>query len=65
MNWITMAVQGLSYAIEHKREIALGAEVGIHAIRRLEHLCVKHQTTVDDLLVAADDALHKYNQTQK
>ena len=63
--WIQLAVEGLTYAVEHRKELAEGAEVGIHVIRRLEHLCVKHTTTVDELLVSADHALHVYNENQK
>ena len=65
MSWIQLAVDGLSYAIKHRKQIAEGAEVGIHVLRRIEHLCVKHETTADDLLVKADEALHKYNSEQK
>ena len=62
MGWISAAVEGLSWAIQHKKQVAGGAEVAIHVIRRIEHLCVKHQTTADDLLMAAEKGLHEYNQ---
>ena len=65
MNWISLAVEGLKYAIDHKKEIAEGAELGIHVLRRIEHLCVHHQTTADDILVHADKALHDYNELHK
>ena len=65
MSWIPIVIDGLQYAIEHKKEIAKDLELGIHVIRRLEHLCVHHKTTVDQLLVHADQGLHEYNQKQK
>ena len=65
MNWINIAIQGLSYAIEHRKEIAEGAECGIHVLRRIEHLCVHHKTTADELLKAGEQALHEYNDKDK
>lgn len=65
MNWISIAVDALSYACEHKKEIAHGAETAIHVLRRIEHQIVKHNTTADHLLVVADKALHEYNQQEK
>ena len=52
-----LIVDCLSYAVEHRKELAKDAEIGIHLIRRLEHICVKHSTTADKVLVAAGDAL--------
>ena len=65
MSWINLTIAGLQYALAHRKEIAEGAEVGIHVIRRLEQLCVHHKTDVDTLLVHADKALHEYNQKNK
>ena len=65
MNWISLTIDGLKYAMNHKKEIAEASELGIHVLRRIEHICVHHRTDVDDLLVKADEALHKYNQENK
>ena len=56
MNFGTI-VSALAWAAEHRKELAEGAEIGIHLIRRIEHLCVHHETTADKVLVAAGDAL--------
>ena len=56
MNFATI-VEALGYVIEHRKELAKDAEIGIHLIRRIEHLCVRHSTTADKVLVAAGDAL--------
>ena len=64
MNWISLAVEGLEYAIEHRKEIAQGSECAIHVLRRIEHLCVHHKTTADELLKAGENALHHYNSSQ-
>ena len=61
MGWISLALEAIKYGINHRKEIAQGAEVGIHVLRRIEHLCVKHKTTADDILMHADAALHEYN----
>lgn len=61
MNWISLAIEGLEFAVKHKKEIAIGSETAIHVIRRIEHMCVKHQTTADNLLMAAERGLHDYN----
>ena len=53
MNFSTV-ISALEFAIEHKHEIASDAEAAIHLIRRIEHACVKHSTTADHVLVAAD-----------
>ena len=50
-------VSALEFAIEHRKEIAADAECAIHVIRRIEHACVKHDTSVDHILVAADNFL--------
>ena len=65
MNWIPIVINGLEYTINHKKEIAKELEIGVHVIRRLEHLCVHHKTTVDQVLVHADTALHTYNKEHK
>lgn len=65
MNWISLAIEGLEYAIEHKKEIATGAECAIHYLRRVEHKLVQHGTTADHLLVASEKALHEYNQEEE
>ena len=61
MEWVSLAVEGLEYGIEHRKELAKGAECGIHVLRRIEHLAVKHKTTADRILMAAEKALHEYN----
>ena len=53
----TNVVKALEFVIEHKHEIASDAECCIHLIRRIEHACVKHSTTADHVLVAADKML--------
>lgn len=55
----SVLVNAIIWAAEHKAEIAETAEAGIHLIRRVEHLCVHHKTTADNILVAADDMLRQ------
>ena len=55
-----LIVKGLGYVIEHRKEIASDAEAAIHFIRRVEHMCVHHNTTADTILVEADKALSSY-----
>ena len=50
-------VTGLAYVAEHKEELAKDAEIGIHFIRRVEHLVVHHRTTADTILKYAEEAL--------
>lgn len=64
MNWIPIVIKGLEYAAEHpdqiKKDVDLavsGIELGIHVIRRIEHLCVHHNATPDEVLVHADKGL--------
>ena len=52
-------IKGLEWVIENRHEIAADAEATIHLLRRVEHLCVKHSTTADRILLAADDGLKK------
>ena len=51
---VTNIVKALQFVIENRHELASDAEVAIHLIRRIEHACVKHETTADHVLVAAD-----------
>ena len=51
----SLIVSILEEAYTHRGEIADACEAGIHAIRRLEHLTNKHNTTVDKILVTADE----------
>lgn len=52
MNYLAV-IQGLEFVVEHRKELAADAECAIHVIRRIEHLVVKHDTTADHVLVAA------------
>ena len=62
----TNVVKALEFVVNHKHEIAADAECAIHLIRRIEHACVKHSTTADHVLVAADKMLtHIANATAK
>lgn len=62
---IGLVVQGLEFAIQHRKELAADAEACIHFIRRVEHLIVKHDTTADKILVASDEALAKVAENGK
>ena len=61
MGWVTLACEALEYGLAHRKEIAESAEIGVHVLRRIEHLIVKHNTTADQILVAAEKGLHDYN----
>ena len=52
----SLVVGALEFAIEHRRELAADCEAAIHLIRRLEHMVVKHDTTADAILMAAEEA---------
>ena len=54
-----VAIQALEFAIQHGPEIAADLECAVHLLRRVEHACVRHKTTADTVLVAADHALEK------
>lgn len=59
---IGTVINVLKWAYDHRKEELEATEIGIHFLRRIEHLVVKHNTTLDDLLVHADKALQDYNQ---
>ena len=60
-----VVVSALTYAMKHRKELAADAECAIHLIRRIEHTVVKHRTTADDVLVAADKALTRYSDVEE
>ena len=64
MNFVNV-VHALEWAIENRHEIASDAECAIHLIRRIEHACVKHETTADHVLVAADKMLTHLKEVTK
>ena len=47
---IEAIIEGLIWVGRHRKEIASDAECGVHFIRRVEHLLVKHKTTADTIL---------------
>ena len=55
----------LKWTYDHRQEESIAAEVGIHFLRHVEHLVVKHHTSLDDLLVHADKSLTAYNKSNK
>lgn len=63
MNFTTI-ISALEFAIEHRQEIAAETEAAIHFIRRVEHACVKHDTTADKILLAADSFLTAFKDVQ-
>ena len=58
-------VQALEFAYTHHKELASDIECGIHLLRRIEHGIVKHKTTADTLLVAADRMLTHIAEVQQ
>lgn len=62
---INAIIEGLIWVARHRKEIASDAECGVHFIRRVEHLLVKHKTTADTILVEADKALTKLASADK
>ena len=57
-------ISAIEFAIEHRQEIAADLECAVHLIRRIEHACVKHDTTADSILVAVDKALEMTSEPQ-
>ena len=62
---VTTIVKALEFVIENRHEIASDAEAFIHFVRRVEHLTVKHDTTPDHVLVAADTWLTQLKEMTK
>lgn len=62
---IGTVVSALEFVVTHRKEIASEAEAAIHFIRRVEHLCVKHETTADHVLVCADNMLTAIRDAQE